>query len=161
MPDPAPRLLTCDDAEAAAGLIRATFAAITVPVAPPPSALCENAGALRAILTEGGGFAVDAPDRGLAACVLWRPEEGGVYLCRLAVAPAHQGRGLARQLIAAVEAEARRRGAPRLRLSTRLALVSNRRLFAAAGFVETSLHAHEGFSAPTWVDMEKSLAVPA
>jgi len=60
-------------------------------------------------------------------------------------------------MIAAAEDETRRRGLPRLFLSTRLVLVDNRKLFASCGFVETSVEAHPGYSAPTFVNMEKRL----
>jgi hypothetical protein len=42
-------------------------------------------------------------------------------------------------------------------LGVRLVLDDNRRLFASCGFVETTLHHHEGFSEPTWVAMERRL----
>jgi hypothetical protein len=48
-------------------------------------------------------------------------------------------------------------GAARIHLSTRLPLIDNRKLFAACGFVETTLHAHPGYAAPTYVDLEKRL----
>jgi hypothetical protein len=60
-------------------------------------------------------------------------------------------------LVDAAAAEARRRGLPRLLLSTRLVLADNRRLFARCGFVETEQHAHPGYAHPTFVDMEKTL----
>ena len=43
-------------------------------------------------------------------------------------------------------------------LSTRLALLDNRRLFAACGFVETTREAHPGYAEPTFVNMVKRLA---
>jgi hypothetical protein len=46
---------------------------------------------------------------------------------------------------------------PRLHLGTRLVLADNRRLFASCGFVEIARHAHPGYAAPTWVEMEKRL----
>jgi hypothetical protein len=46
-------------------------------------------------------------------------------------------------------------------LSTRLALIDNRRLFASCGFREGEQHAHPGYAAPTFVDMEKLLTPPA
>jgi hypothetical protein len=39
-------------------------------------------------------------------------------------------------------------------------LTGNRRLFAACGFVEIARHAHPGYAAPTWVEMEKRLEPP-
>lgn len=144
------------DAAAAAALIRLAFAHLPVAVAPPPSALRESAAGVAAILAKGGGAAImDA--EGLAGVVLWEPRDGGLYMGRLAVRPDRRGGGLARRLVAAAEAEARRRGLPRLLLATRLALAGNRRLFAACGFHETTLHSHPGFSEPTFVDMEKPL----
>jgi N-acetylglutamate synthase-like GNAT family acetyltransferase len=93
--------------------------------------------------------------------VTWsvRPEhKGGLYLARLAVAPAWRRRGIARALIVAAEMAARNAGLPRLYLSTRLVLLDNRRLFAACGFVETARNAHPGYAEPTFVNMEKRLA---
>jgi hypothetical protein len=44
-----------------------------------------------------------------------------------------------------------------MRLGVRLALDDNRRFFASCGFVETTLHRHEGFDEPTSVMMERRL----
>jgi hypothetical protein len=46
-----------------------------------------------------------------------------------------------------------------MHLGTRLALEGNRRLFARFGFQEVARHAHPGYAAPTWVEMEKRLGV--
>ncbi len=101
-------------------------------------------------------------DSALAGSALWM-EQGmargwGLYLCRLAVAPAWRGRGIAKALIAAAEATAREIGLSRIHLSTRLVLLDNRHLFAGCGFVETTRHAHPGYAEPTFVNMEKRLA---
>ncbi|HEY0266167.1 MAG TPA: GNAT family N-acetyltransferase, partial [Rhizomicrobium sp.] len=63
----------------------------------------------------------------------------------------------AQALIRAAESRARRDGLPRIHVGVRLALTANRRLFARFGFRETVHHTHEGFTAPTWVEMEKPL----
>ena len=68
-----------------------------------------------------------------------------------------RGRRAARALIAAGEAEARRRALPRLHLRVRLALEDNRRLFAACGFATIREGAHPGYAEPTFVVMEKAL----
>ncbi|MBN8891819.1 MAG: GNAT family N-acetyltransferase, partial [Rhodospirillales bacterium] len=104
-----------------------------------------------------GGGAVAMAAGAAVGAVLWQPRDGGLYMGRLAVAPGWRGRGVARALVAAAEAAARAQGQPRLHLSTRLVLADNRRLFAACGFREAALHAHPGYAAPTYVDMEKSL----
>lgn len=143
------------DAASVAALVRACFAELAVE--PPPSALHETEQTVRAHLAQGGG-AVALCGGELAGSVLWQVRDGGLYVGRLAVAPAHRRRGIARALLAAAESEARRRGLPRLSLGTRLALADNRRIFAAAGFREVAMHAHPGYAAPTWVEMEKVLA---
>ena len=144
------------DAPAAAELIREAFAAQSLATDPPPSALRETAASVAAHLAEGGGAALEAGAR-LIGLVLWAERDGGLYLGRLAVAPAWRGRGAARALIAAGEAEARRRALPRLHLRVRLALDDNRRLFEACGFVAVREGAHPGYAEPTFVVMEKAL----
>jgi len=153
-------------AAAAAALIRAAFSAIPEPLDPAPSALRETEASVLAHLAHGGGAVMEqagveqagVEQAGIVACVLWSEQDGGLYLGRLAVAPHCRNWGLAAQLVLAAEAEARRLGLPRLHLGVRLALPGNRRLFARLGFVETTLHAHDGYGHPTWVAAEKWLA---
>jgi GNAT superfamily N-acetyltransferase len=141
------------DAEVMAALIRTAFAAQPVPTNPPLSALRETAGAVGGHL-QGGGGAVAEVNGAAIGTLLWAERDGSLYLRRLAVDPAWRRRGIARALLGAAEAEARRRGLGRLRLSTRLVLTGNRRLFAALGFREISLERHEGSVEPTYVEME-------
>ncbi len=142
------------DADAVAGLIRLAFSAIPARLEPPPSALLETGETVRAHLQAGGGALVEGP----LACVLWAEREGGLYVGRLCTHPGHWGRGLAAALMQEAEAEARRRGLPRLHLGVRLALLDNHRLFARLGFEETKLHTHAGCAAPTWTEAERWLA---
>ena len=102
--------MTDADCDGVAALIRLAFAAHPVPVDPPPSALREDAANVAAHLAAGGGSVACAGDR-IVGSVLWEPKNGGIYLERLAVDPAWRGRGIARALVAAVEAAARRAGA--------------------------------------------------
>jgi predicted N-acetyltransferase YhbS len=152
------RALSPEDADDAAALIRAAFAAQPAPTDPPPSALRDTADSVRARLVAGGGFGAEARGGGgLVGVVLWASEDGGLYLGRLAVSPAWRRRGVARALVGAAKAEARARRLPRLLLGARLVLAENRRLFAGLGFRETALEAHPGYDAPTSVRMEKTL----
>ena len=144
-----------DDAAAVAALIRAAFATQSVVTDPLPSALRITEADVAAHLRTGGGAVAVA--RELAGSALWVEQVGGLYLGRLAVAPAWRGRGIAKALVAAAEAAARAMGLPRIHLSTRLVLLDNRRLFAACGFVETSREAHPGYAEATFVNMEKRL----
>ena len=145
------------DSGAIAGLIRAAFAGPAETTDPKPSALRESAESVAATLGVGGGAVAMVGER-MVGAVLWQPRDGGLYFGRLAVAPDSQGGGIARRLLVAVEAVARGRGLGRLLLSTRLVWTGNRRLFGSLGFVETAQHAHPGYDAPTFVDMEKALA---
>jgi len=150
------RPLRPDDAAAAAAVVRAAFAAQHRLTDPPPSALGETAASLAAKLAEGGGAAAEA-DGALVGVVLWAEKEGALYLGRVCVLPAWRGRGIARALLAAGEAEARRRGLARLTLRVRLALAENQRVFAAFGFAPAGRGAHPGYAAPTFLVMEKRL----
>jgi predicted N-acetyltransferase YhbS len=148
--------MTPADCRAVAALIRLAFGAQSAPTDPPASALRETDATVAAHLAAGGGAVACVGDR-IVGSVMWEPKDGGLYLQRLAVAPAWRVRGIARALVAATEAAARLALVARLHLGTRLVLLDNRRLFASCGFVEIALHAHPGYAAPTWVEMEKRL----
>lgn len=148
--------MDASDCTAVAALIRAAFATQAVRTDPPPSALRETAETVAAHLAAGGG-AVACADGCIVGSVLWEPKDGGLYLERLAIVPDWRRKGIARALVAATEAAARVGGHARLHLGTRLVLADNRRLFASCGFVEIARHAHPGYAAPTWVEMEKRL----
>jgi GNAT superfamily N-acetyltransferase len=151
------RPLTVDDAEAAAALIRRAFAAQPLPTDPPSSALRETADTIAAALAAGGGAGMVAGDA-LVGVVLWAEKDFGLYFGRLAVDPAFRGQGIAKRLVAAVEAEAQRRNLSRVHLQTRLVLLGNRRLFTSCGFRDGELRAHDGYAAPTTLVMEKFLS---
>ena len=150
--------MTPCDAAAVAALIRAAFAAQSVPTDPPASALGLTAADVRAHLAAGGGGTVVEEAGVMVASILWSQEDRGLYIARLAVAPAWRRRGHARALLRAAEEAARAAGLAQLHLGTRLALLDNRRLFAEAGFLEVARHAHPGYAEPTWVALEKRLA---
>ena len=60
-----------------------------------------------------------------------------LLLDNIAVDPRRQRQGLARQLVAFAESEARRRGHAELRLYTHVRMVENIALYRHLGFVET------------------------
>ena len=150
------RRLRPTDALEAAALIRCAFARQAVPTDPPSAALQETPASVAAAIASGGGAGVEA-EGALVGVLLWAALEDHLYLRRLAVAPAHRRRGIARALVAAAELEAQARGLPCVRLGVRLALADNRRLFAACFYREVALTTHPGYRAPTSVTMEKRL----
>ena len=150
------RLASAADAGVIADLVRLAFSTQSVPTNPPSSALKETPASVMRELEQGGG-AVVASGSAMVGAVLWREEEGSLYVGRLAVHPSQRRRGIARLLMAEAEREARRRGLTRMHLGVRLPLEDNRRLFLSCGFVDVELLSHEGFSEPTWVRMERRL----
>jgi predicted N-acetyltransferase YhbS len=151
------RTMQPDDAAAVAALIRAAFAAQSVVTDPLPSALRITEADVAVHLRAGAGVVAEVAG-GLVGSALWAERDGGLYLGRLAVAPAWRRLGVAKALVAAAEEAARAMDLPRIHLSTRLVLLDNRHLFAACGFVETTCEAHPGYVEPTFVNMEKRLA---
>jgi ribosomal protein S18 acetylase RimI-like enzyme len=151
-----PRPAGLGDAAAIAALVRLAFAAQSRVTDPPPSALGESEASVIEHLRHGGGAVLESGE-GLVGAVLWNEDDGSLYVGRLSVHPEHRRRGIARRLMDAAEREARRQGLPRMTLGVRLALEDNRQLFRSCGFEETRVHAHPGFSEPTWVEMERRL----
>lgn len=144
------------DAAAIAALVRLAFSMQSRRTMPPSGGLNETPASIAEHLGRGGGAVVE--NRGtIVGAVLWNEEDGSLYVGRLSVHPEHRRRGIASLLMAEAEREARRLGLPKMHLGVRLALDDNRRFFASCGFVETTLHRHEGFSEPTWVMMERRL----
>lgn len=151
------RRATSVDAPLILELIRSAFAEYRGRLRPESGAFSETAEGVagqlesdyRALIAEHHGVAV--------GCVLYRDDAEDLYFGRLAVLPAHRRGGVAEALVAAVEAEGRARGRHGVRLSVRIALTGNQRLFSRLGYVEISRDAHPGFSESTSINMRKAL----
>jgi GNAT superfamily N-acetyltransferase len=91
------------------------------------------------------------------ACMVLTPKEGRLYLGKLAVEPALQGRGLGRQMVARAEDRARELGLPVVELETRVELEENHRFYLGLGYSEVERSAHPGFSRPTSVRYSKKI----
>jgi ribosomal protein S18 acetylase RimI-like enzyme len=152
------RSATIADAALLAATIAAAFEQYRGKLVPESGAFGETAGAIAAEFENGAGAVIAERNGKALGCVMIQDMEGDLYLGRLSVLPASRGLGLARKLIAAVEAEARRRGLSGVRLGVRVVLTDNQRLFTALGYVETSREAHPGFDYPTSINMRKVLS---
>lgn len=154
---PVLRTATLGDAAAIAAVIAASFEQYRGKLVPESGAFRETAEGIAAELTKGVGAIVAERNGEMLGCVLVEEMEGDLYFGRLSVLPSARGLGLARQLVDAVEAEARRRGLAGVRLGVRVVLTENQRLFASLGYRETSREAHPGFDHPTSINMRKAL----
>lgn len=147
---------TFDRYEELLRLILEAFAFMDGRIDPPSSAHALTIDGLKQkASTEIGLIALDGP--ALAGCIFCKQEADCLYVGKLAVARAYQGKGFGRLLLSSAEDAARNRNLPALRLQTRIELVENHRTFAAWGFVETGRTAHPGFTRPTTVEMRKAL----
>ena len=151
------RAATEADAAVLAATIAAAFEQYRGKLVPESGAFRETEEAIAAELGKGAGAIIAERDGEVVGCVMIQEMEGDLYFGRLSVLPAARGTGLARSLIAAVEAEARRRGLAGVRLGVRVVLTENQRLFGGLGYVEYSREAHPGFDYPTSINMRKAL----
>ena len=154
------RPATTADAAALAATIAAAFAQYRGKLVPESSAFRETPEAIGDQLANGSGAIVAERNGTMVGCVMTELLEGDLYFGRLAVLPAARGSGLARRLIEAVEADARARDLPGVRLGVRIALPRNQKLFVSLGYREISREAHPGFDRPTSINMRKALEAP-
>ncbi|MFZ5792291.1 MAG: GNAT family N-acetyltransferase [Pseudomonadota bacterium] len=150
------RPATAADAAAVAALLREAFAAYDGRLQPRPGALSETEASIAAALEAGAGAVAEA-EGAIVGCVLWRPQEDGLYLGRLGVRPGWRSRGIARALVETVIAAGRQAGVKRVTLNVRIALPDNIALFERVGFLRGEARAHPGFDHPTYYVMERRL----
>jgi len=151
------RAATEADAPLLAATIAASFEQYRGKLVPESGAFRETAESVASELKKGAGAFIAEQNGEVLGCVMTKPMHGDLYFGRLSVLPTARGRGVGRRLVDAVEAEARRRGLPGVRLGVRIALPGNRRLFASMGYIETGREAHPGFDHPTSINMRKRL----
>jgi ribosomal protein S18 acetylase RimI-like enzyme len=151
------RAATTADAPALAATIAAVFEQYRGRLKPESGAFRESANGLGGELRKRAAAIVAERDGQVVGCVMTKVLQGDLYFGRLAILPPARGLGVARRLIAAVEADARARGLAGVRLGVRVVLTENQKLFASLGYVETGREAHPGFDYPTSINMRKTL----
>ena len=127
-----------------------------LPIDPPSSVLKETLADFAVRLRSDTIFVASVSGQ-LIGSIFCAPDENALYVGRLAVRPDWRRRGVASALIEAGKAEARRVGAARITLGTRIALPGNVALFRRHGFVIVRETCHPGFTTPTSYDMELAL----
>ncbi|WP_417724936.1 GNAT family N-acetyltransferase [Salipiger sp.] len=151
---PAPAPDDFADWEALLALILNSFAYMDGRIAPPSSALALTPQALRERARREYLYLAGSP---LIGCAFFAVQPDALYLGKLAIAPAEQGRGLGRLFLVEAETLARRLNLPRLRLETRIELSGNHAAFGRMGFERTAAKSHPGFDRITSITMEKPL----
>ncbi len=138
-------------------LILTSFAYMNGRIDPPSSALALTSETLKTkAIGEIAYAALDGEQ--LVGCIFSRPEVESLYVGKLAVLPAAQGRGIGKRLLGMAETTARELGLKSLRLETRIELVDNHATFAAWGFRKTAENRHAGFDRTTSIEMHKAIA---
>jgi ribosomal protein S18 acetylase RimI-like enzyme len=138
----APRRARPDEAAALRDLIRGAYAAWVPMIGREPGPMADD---YAARIAAGEAWVVETDGRLLGAIVI-EDAPDGLAVDNVAVSPQAQGMGLGRTLMAFAEAEARRRGHPRLSLYTHEKMVRNVALYERLGFVETHRAEQSGFA---------------
>jgi ribosomal protein S18 acetylase RimI-like enzyme len=150
------RAATTADCAVLADIIAAAFAEYEGKLIPESAALLETPAKLAAELAAGSRAFVALSGATSVGCVMTSETAGDLYFGRLSVLPTMRGRGVARALVSAVEAEAERRNLAGVRLSVRITLPQNQAFFSALGYKEIGRAAHPGFAEPTFIMMRKA-----
>lgn len=139
------------------GLITRAFACMDGVIDPPSSARLMTTASLAA-KAQAETCLVAYIDSRLAGCLFAVPHGDVLYVGKLAVDPAHQGKGAGRSLMAAAADLAAAMRLPALELQTRVELTANQHWFESLGFREVARTAHAGYDRPTAITYRKPLA---
>jgi GNAT superfamily N-acetyltransferase len=137
------RRATEADAAAVAALVEAAFARHVAAVGRRPAPMDDDHAAR---IAAGEQYVRDAEDgTGLASSIVLVDNGDHLVVNNVAVRPDLQGRGLARDLLAFADAEARRRGFPEIRLHTNAAMADNILMYPKLGYTEAGRETRGGF----------------
>jgi ribosomal protein S18 acetylase RimI-like enzyme len=139
--EPRIRLAIAADVPVVAQIVAEAYRSYIPRIGRPPAPMLDNhaarvADAVMWVIEEGDV---------IGGILVLLPEPDHLLLDNIAVAPARQGTGLGRRLLAFAEAEAMRRGYSEVRLYTNVLMTENQRLYAAIGYEETGRGSGAGF----------------
>jgi ribosomal protein S18 acetylase RimI-like enzyme len=151
MNEPRIRVATGADAPAIAQIVEQAYRHYIPRIGKLPGPMLDD---YAARLSEGVVWVI-GEGGAIAGIIVLLPRPDHLLLDNIAVAPAWQGLGLGRRLLAFAEAEAARRGYREIRLYTHQTMTENQRLYAAIGYQETGRGTEGGYDR---VFMRKRLA---
>ena len=150
------RPATAADIPAVLAVTAAAYAAHAGRLDPPSSVVRETPETVAAYLSR-GGIIVAETDGEIVGAVRYEPYADYLYLGRLAVAPAWQGRGIGRRLVEAVEEWAVLLGLDEVQLGVRTELSANRELYRYLGYVENGYAPFNSDPRYSYLKMKKRL----
>ena len=123
-----------EDAAAIRGLVRASYAKYVERLGKEPAPMLEDYAAL---IGAGEVWALVDGGEALLGVLVVRPAEDHLFVKNLAVAPEHQAKGFARELMTFAESRTREYGLPEVRLRTTEKMYENVAVYTKMGFEET------------------------
>jgi ribosomal protein S18 acetylase RimI-like enzyme len=136
------RAARSEDRAAVATIVEAAYGVYVARIGKPPGPMRDDYGKL---IDDGAVSVFEETEGVVAGIIVLLPKADHLLLDNVAVAPARQGRGIGRALIAFAEAEARRRGYREIRLYTHEKMTENIALYKRLGFVETGRGRQVGY----------------
>ena len=136
----APRPARAEDAGAIETLSRQAYAVMAARLGRPPGPLDAD---YRRVLAEHPAWVIEAGGR-IEAVIVIHEAADHLLIWNVAVDPPLHGRGLGSRLIGFVEAEARRRNLPEVRLYTNALMPENIHFYGRLGYRETRREPHKG-----------------
>lgn len=131
-----------EDADAIRRLVRDAYGHYVAGIGKPPGPMLDD---YDRRIADGQTWVLEEDGR-LAGMLVLEDAEGGVLLLdNVAVAPAAQGNGYGRALVAFAEEEARRRGHGVVRLYTNVLMAENLAFYGRLGFRETGRVSEKGY----------------
>ncbi len=122
-------------------VVRCAYEPYIARIGKPPGPMLDD---YRQRVTDGQAWVLET-DGKIAGLLVLEDAPDGLLLDNIAVAPAMQGKGFGRRLVAFAEAEARRRGNALVRLYTHVLMTENIALYSRLGFAETGRVNEKGF----------------
>ena len=141
MADPDIRAATAADVPAVAQIVGLAYRQYIPRMGKPPGPMLDD----YAMRVADGLVWVIGEGSAVAGIIVMVPRPNHLLLDNVAVAPAHQGLGLGRRLLAFAEREAVRLGYSEIRLYTHRTMTENQRLYAAIGYEETGRGTAAGY----------------